>query len=50
MGNIQFSLLAISSDMFACACHTLWDNGTVMENVLIIPKLVLELLVIKTCN
>jgi spore germination protein GerM len=51
MGNIQFSLLAISSEVFACACHTLWDNnGAVMGNVLIIPKLVLELLVIKTCN
>jgi len=50
MGNIQFSLLAISSDVFARVCHTLRDNGTVMGNVLIIPKLVLKLLIIKTCN
>lgn len=46
VGNIQFNLLAISSEMFACACHTLWDNWAVMGNVLIIPVLVLELLVI----
>jgi hypothetical protein len=40
MGTIQFNLLAISSEMFACACHTLWDNWV----VLIIPVLLLELL------
>jgi hypothetical protein len=44
MGSIQFNLLAISSEMFASACHTLWDNWAVMGNVLIILVLVLELL------
>jgi hypothetical protein len=44
MGNIQFNLLAIPTEMFACACHILWDSCSVMGNVLIIPVLVLDML------
>jgi len=47
VGSIQLNLLAISSEIFACACHALCDNWTVMGKVRIIPMLVLELVVIK---